>query len=194
VDLWDASKLSLFALFVVPGFIAIKCYQLFFPGTHRSASEQLVDAIAYSVINYALWFIPAPFVQKELSVGNGGMFHFFYHVAVVFVSPIILVWIWKCIRTSQLVQRSAPHPVEKPWDFVFRKREAYWLKIFLKNGEVLAGRYGSNSFASSAPSDEQLYLEEVWILGEKGQFERVKDRSAGAIISSSEISYVEFKR
>jgi len=56
----------------------------------------------------------------------------------------------------------------------------------------VAGKFGPNSFASSAPCEEQLYLEEEWVLNEDGGFERHAEQSAGVIILSSEIRSVEF--
>ena len=41
------------------------------------------------------------------------------------------------------------------------------MKVILKDGTLIAGKYAGNSFASSAPADEQLYLEETWILNDK---------------------------
>ncbi|MGY0559808.1 DUF6338 family protein [Luteimonas sp. A277] len=58
MDIWEVEKLSLFLAFVIPGFISIKCYQVAFPGTARGSAEQLLDAIAYSCINYAVLAIP----------------------------------------------------------------------------------------------------------------------------------------
>jgi hypothetical protein len=103
------------------------------------------------------------------------------------------VLIWKYLRTREFFQRNAPHPTEKPWDYVFSQRNPYWVKITLKDGTTIAGRYADKSFASSAPAKEQIYLEETWILNDKGGFERVKNDSAGVIILSSEISHIELR-
>jgi len=40
MEIWEIDKLVLFIAFVIPGFISIKCYQLLFPGTEKSASDQ----------------------------------------------------------------------------------------------------------------------------------------------------------
>jgi len=46
----------------------------------------------------------------------------------------------------------------------------------------------AKSFASSNPADEQIYLEEVWTLDEKGGFVNKVERSRGVIVMQSEIS------
>ena len=65
MSIWEIDRLMLFIAFVIPGFIAIKCYQLIFPDTERATSEKLVDAIAYSSINYALLILPIFAVENE---------------------------------------------------------------------------------------------------------------------------------
>ena len=97
------------------------------------------------------------------------------------------------IRTRDFFQRNAPHPTAKPWDYVFAQRKSYWVKVTLKDGTVIAGRYGDKSFASSAPAPEQIYLEQTWVLNNNGGFERAKNDTAGVLILSSEISYVELR-
>ena len=67
------------------------------------------------------------------------------------------------------------------------------MKIVLKDGTTIAGRYGQNSFASSAPAEEQVYLEESWMLNEKGGFMRKKNNTAGVMVISKEIAYIEFR-
>jgi len=53
-------------------------------------------------------------------------------------------------------------------------------------------KFDTNSFASSYPAEEQIYIEEVWDLDEKGKFIKPIERSKGIIISEKEISSVEF--
>jgi len=61
----------------------------------------------------------------------------------------------------------------------------------LKNGEILRGKYGLNSFASSYPSERQIYLEEVWIPDGELNFGEKVDRTRGVIVSQDEILYIK---
>ena len=100
--------------------------------------------------------------------------------------------IWKKIRTSGSFQKNAPHPIQKPWDFVFSKRIPYWVIVTLKDDSKIAGSYDSKSFSSSAPAEEQLYLEETWVLNCDGGFERPRVNTKGILILASEMVSVEF--
>ena len=103
------------------------------------------------------------------------------------------MFLWKYLRSREFFQKNAPHPTARPWDYVFSQRKPYWVKITLKDGTLVAGKYAEKSFTSSSPAPEQIYLEETWILNDKGGFERVKNDTAGVIILSSEISYIELR-
>jgi len=193
VDIWEVNKLVLFIAFVIPGFISIKAYQLLFPSTKISTSDQLIDAVAYSSINYALLIFPILGVEKAFLKEAHPVLYSLFYIFVLFLAPIVWVLIWRFLRTQDFFQRNAPHPTAKPWDYVFLQRKPYWVKIHLKDGTVIAGRYAEKSFASSTPAEEQIYLEETWVINDKGGFERPKNNTAGVIVLSSEISYLELR-
>jgi hypothetical protein len=64
--------------------------------------------------------------------------------------------------------------------------------VTLKDGSKIAGRYDTESFTSSAPAREQLYLEETWVLNDDGGFERPRAGTAGIMILSDEMVTIEF--
>jgi len=193
VDIWEIDKLAIFIAFIIPGFICIKAYQLFFPGTERATTDQLVDAVSYSSINYALLIFPIISIESGGLKESDGFLYYLFYIFVLFIAPIVWVLIWKYLRTRDFFQRNAPHPTAKPWDYLFAQRKPYWVKVTLKDGTIIAGRYADKSFASSAPAQEQIYLEETWMLNRNGGFERAKNNSAGVIILSNEISHIELR-
>lgn len=193
MKIWEIDQLALFIAFVIPGFISIKAYQLIFPGNERSSADLLVDAIAYSCINYAVLAYPIVWVETFDIQSKRPLLFYIFCLLVLFIVPVFWAWLTKKIRTTQLFQKNAPHPTEKPWDYVFAQRKCYWVKITLKDGTMIAGKFAENSFASSAPAKEQIYLEETWVLSDKGGFERQKHQSEGVIVVSDEISTIELR-
>jgi hypothetical protein len=191
MEIWDENKLIIFIAFVIPGFVSLKIYELLFPSEHHESSKQIVDAIAYSCLNYAILLWPITRVETtNLNTTHPNIYAVFYLV-VLFVFPVLWVFIWKWIRESDKFQNFAPHPTQKPWDFVFGNRRTYWIVVNLKSGKRIGGMYGLNSFASSAPANEQIYLEQEWLLNDDGGFERPAEQSAGIIILTSEVETVE---
>lgn len=191
MDIWNVDKLIIFIAFVIPGFISLKVYELIYPGATQDSSKRLIDAVAYSCINYALLFWPIQFVEKKLNSTEYPNSYAIFYFFVLFIAPIVWVIIWRFLRTRKVFQKFAPHPIQKPWDFVFSKREPYWVKVILKDGTKIAGKYSGNSATSTAPAEEQIYLEETWLLNDKFGFDRPKKRSAGVLVLSKDISYVE---
>ncbi|WP_339892132.1 DUF6338 family protein [Neptuniibacter pectenicola] len=192
MNVWDENKLFLFIAFVVPGFVAIKVYELLAPSKSGESSKQLVDAISYSCLNYAILLWPIYLVETSGLKATNLNYYLFFYFSVLFVFPTLLVILWRWLRELEIVQKFVPHPTQKPWDYVFSQRQCHWVIVTLRNGEKIAGMYGPNSFASSAPAEEQLYLEEQWMLNDAGGFERRVEQTSGIIILSSEIMSVEF--
>ena len=64
--------------------------------------------------------------------------------------------------------------------------------VHLKDGMTVGGRFDTKSLASSAPAEEQIYIEELWHLDENRVFVAPIKQSSGAIILGSEIRAVEF--
>jgi hypothetical protein len=188
MDIWETNKLILFIAFVIPGFISMKVYGLLSPGDRDNSFKQVTDAVAYSCIDYALlswaiYLIAANDTPVYLRAG--------FCLFALFIFPVILAYAWDRLRATKWFQARAPHPIGKPWDYVFGKHEPYWVIATLKDGTKIAGRYGGKSFTSSAPDREQIYLEETWVLNADGGFERAKGQTAGTIITSTEIASVE---
>jgi hypothetical protein len=191
MDIWETNKLVLFIAFVVPGFVSLKTYDLLFPRTTRETSQQLIDAVAYSSINYALLLWPIFAIEKSNIRAAYPSSYIAFYVFVLFIAPVSWACLLRWLRTTQFFQGTLPHPIGKPWDYVFSKRKRYWVIVTLKDGKQIAGRYDSDSFASSAPYPEQIYLQEAWVLNESGGFERPRRDSAGIIILVTEIMTVE---
>lgn len=194
MPIWELDKLYVFLIFVIPGFVTLKSYELMNPSAeYKDSSKQVIDAVSFSCINYALLSLVIVGVEKsDLRSSCFGIYILFY-LFVLFIFPVVVAYVWKKIRQTEWFLKHAPHPTLKPWDFVFSQRKFFWVKVYLKNKTVIGGYYGERSFTSSAPAPEQIYLEQSWVLTEGGGFERMKDRSAGVIILSSEISHIEFK-
>lgn len=192
MDIWETNKLALFVAFVIPGFVSLKAYEALFLTTPKDSSSQLVDAVAYSSLNYAILFPAIYYINKSgISSAHPLLFAAFYFF-ILFVAPITWVWVLKAVRNSKWLQRWLPHPTERPWDYVFGSRNPYWVIVTLKDGKKLGGKFGYNSFASSGPSKEQVYFEETWELNPDGGFERPRETTAGTLIVSAEIESIEF--
>ncbi|WP_201580888.1 DUF6338 family protein [Psychrobacter glacincola] len=187
----EVDKLIIFILFIVPGFIAIKTYNFLYPSNIKF-SEQVVDAVSYSSINYALWIVPSFYTYKYYM--NIGSFFVLGALAVVvlFISPVGLAFFWKWIRGVKYFQKFAVHPIGKPWDYYFAKKKTGWVIVNMNSGKKLGGSYGVDSFSSSYLHEEQIYIDEEWVINADGGFERIVEQSAGIIIFLKDAESVSF--
>jgi len=192
MDIWDINKLALFLIFFIPGFISIKIYDLFIPSERRDFTKSLFEVMGYSAINFAAlsWLII--FIHSDHFYSDHRAIYFLSILLVLFVIPIIWPLIILKLSCWPPISKRIIHPIRKPWDYVFGKKRCYWVIVHLRDGKKIAGRYDKSSFSSSYPAEEQIYLEEVWHLDERGAFVRPVDRSAGIIILGKDISSLEF--
>jgi hypothetical protein len=150
MDIWESDKLVLFIGFVIPGFVSLKTYELLFLSTPKDSSNQLTDAVAYSCINYALLFWPIYEVEtQQLRVFCPRAYILFYALVLLF-APVIWVLLFRKLRLSKFVQRTLPHPTEKPWDYVFQQRKQFWIIVTLKDGNKIGGKYSTVTAQFSA--------------------------------------------
>ena len=190
-DIWQPDKLALLICFVIPGFITLKVYELLVPSTPRESSKQLIDAVAYSCINYALLFAPIYVVETHSVRANHPVLYAIFYAVVLLVAPATWPWLWKKWRLTESALKRLPHPTEKPWDHVFNQRKHYWIIATLRDGTKIGGRYADSSFVSCTPAQEQIYLEEVWELNGDGGFERCRAKTCGMIIMGSDLLTLE---
>lgn len=194
MNIWDADKLVLLIAFVIPGFISIKTYDLLVPSERREVGKSLVDVVAYSCVNYSLLFWLIVLDYKYQWGSNYPAWHIILVFLILLVFPILWASAFVWLRKQDFFTKYAPHPTPKPWDYVFRNDQAYWVVIELRDGEIIGGMYDKGSFASSYPAEEQLYLQQLWEIGEDDEFVRPLERSHGAIISASEIKFIRLYR
>ena len=191
---WEPDKLILFLLFFIPGFISLKVYDLFIASERRDFSKAWFDAVTYSALNYGFFSWLLFLMQQYNWAANCPWGYYVALLIIIFVAPIcwpgILLKAMKCEKIRDKIKTL--HPISKAWDYVFDKKEPCWVIITLKDGRKIGGVYGFNSFASSFPAEEQIYLEQALKLDEQGRFKNAIAQTTGIIVLGREIVAVEF--
>ena len=177
----------------MPGFVALKSHSLLDHRPFTSDQNTILDVLTYASINYALLLIPILWVESRAVVDHSTWYWFFWGY-VLLINPIAIVVIWFKLRKSKWVLRFSPHPVREPWDYFFSQNEPAWVKIIKKDGAMVGGLWGDQSFASSHTDIESIYLQETWVIDDDGNFDRKINDSRGMLIYLNEISHLEFKK
>lgn len=184
----NQETLGLFLFLFIPGFVSLKVHDLLIPGKPRIPSGAIQDAIAYGAINLGVsfWIVDA-ILSADLPRYLWYLCWFSVLVVLPTTWPLIAMW----IRRRQLIRRFVHDPQPEVWDCIFRQRKCYWVIAHLKDRRI-GGVMADKSFASSAPSNIEIYLEEVWRLDDDGNFVDKVPRSAGVFIPGDEIVALEF--
>lgn len=62
----------------------------------------------------------------------------------------------------------------------------------MNDGNTVGGFYAGDSYASSYPSEEQIYIQQQWLLGENDEFIKPVDQSAGVLLNARDVKTFEF--
>lgn len=192
MDIWDINKLLIFIAFVIPGFLSMKLYNVLHPNVQIDTSKTIIEVVSYSCVNYAIWFIPIYLVEKSTIQTSFAILYFLFYLMVLFISPIALTLLFVWMRSWKWLGRLLPHPTGRAWDYFFGLKEPAWVIVTLKDGKKIGGKYAENSFSSSAPNPEQLYLEENWVINSDGGLEEARTHTMGVLILSKDIESIEF--
>ena len=94
MSIWAVDKLQLFIMFVIPGFISIKTYELLYPSQIRDSSKQVIDAITYSCVNYALLYWLIISLEGQTGADSFKLVHpnlyILFYIFVLLIFPVIL--------------------------------------------------------------------------------------------------------
>lgn len=192
MDIWQGDKIALFLTMVVPGFVSLKVWDSLVPSERRDFGKSLVDAVVYSAINFALLFWLVGYVNTPDLFQRAPVGYITGNFLLLFVFPVLWPMVLLWLMRRPFVSKFVVNPIQKPWDYVFAKREPVWVIVHLRNGGVIGGRFGSKSFASSYPAPEQIYIEEIWALDEKRAFVSCIERTKGVIVLGEDILAIEF--
>lgn len=187
----DINTVQLFVVFVVPGLVSMLVYRLVMPSRATEWSEALIGGLLFSSINLiVLW----PLISIVLRISGGlgtGIAQWLLAIGVLLVAPAI--WpalLAKAFRWKWVASRiNVPFPTA--WDWFFDARETCFVLVHLKDGGLLGGYWGTDSYASSFPNDGDIYLEAVYKVDEDGVFGAPTDHTKGALLRKSEYSYFE---
>lgn len=190
----EIGGVQLIILFFVPGFISMKVYDLLVPTGRRDFSRSFLEAVSYGCINFAIWFWLIALINRESFYTEYQWLYLVLWFLVLFISPIVWPVVLKNLLFADWLRKKIVHPVPKAWDDLFGRKEPLWILVHLKNGHLIGGLYAENSFASSFPNPQDLYLEEIWKVDANGRFIEKIERTRGLLIKDEEIEYLEFFR
>jgi|GEM_PF-1983001 len=193
--------LTLFLYFVLPGFVAVKVYDLLIPTERRDFGASLIEVVSYSLFNWVLfaWLLTVHDAADPSVLDFGGSW--WARIAYVFVSPALLALLVYAFRRRQFgpvnwaldrLHVSIVHPMPTAWDEFISRREPCFMLFHLKSKDLVGARFSTDSFATTWPGPQQVYVEELWIVNPNTRaFVRRAPNTKGAIIKLEDCDFVE---
>lgn len=170
----------------------------------------IIDFIVWGYISLKIWEYITP--QKEIKISEKYIEMFVIGLLIDKLSTIIVLHInWSKGLTSFLISVISPLIFKRileikfiknrmiktiaplAWDFYFGKASPSIVKVFFKDSErePVVGWFGENSFASSYPHAQDIYIEGIYTVKDN-KLIGIKKNTKGILIRAEEILSIEF--
>lgn len=185
-------RLQLFLVVVMPGIIAIKVYDLFYPPEKRDFGSSLLEAMAYGLINLAIWGVPLFQINQKAWMEEHLLGYALLSAAFLVISPTLLALGTVWLRNLRFVSSRVGYPNKTAWDDFFKRQHECWILFHLKDGKMLGGYFGEKSYASTYPQQPEIYVEETWRVDSRGEFFEKVEGTLGMVIRQADCERLEF--
>jgi Family of unknown function (DUF6338) len=191
MDGFSASKLVIIIALLVPGFISMKAYGAFHPVEPITLKDNVLEAIAFGLVNFALLFWPIILIAKPEFAALHPLITYAFVILIFLVAPIawamLLLLLFRLLERKNIILRRH----KTAWDDFFTRRQPCWIIVHLNDGRRIGGRYAEKSYASLYPNSGHLYLEELWKLDEVGRFAQKVPATQGLVLRPSDYEFIE---
>lgn len=196
-DSLDAVVLTICAL--IPGFIWHGILTARVPRQAGRGDQHVLAYLTLSAINFAPWVaILYPMLESGWASDHPFMLAIAL-LATVVLSPIGFAWLTIRLREREGVKAwlwrlgfRTYRRIPTAWDYQFSRELPYWAIVRLTDGSTVYGLYALQSFAGDDPGERDLYLEQVFELGED-EWSPVES-TGGILIRGHQIASIEFKQ
>lgn len=190
---FDGDSIPTFLMFFIPGFISVKVYTMLVPSQKYNFGERLFETLAYSGLNYIIFFISVYMVFGEKFFRNDNEFGIIIFILfIAIVAPVLWAYLfYKLQKNDGWLKKHVYYPPNSIWEKSFTINKGHFLIVTLKSDAVIAGRTGKASLGFQVGDNQDIYIEECWTISNK-KFGAPVPGSKGVFISGTEIALVEF--
>lgn len=197
-NILKSDTLTLFLYFVVPGFVAVKAFDLLIPSERRDFGAELIQLVSYSLFNWVL-FARLLTISKAMNPAELEFGSLAARIGYVFVCPVILALIAYYLRSSQILRRLLTRlrihlvdPMPTAWDHFFKSGQSCYIIFHLKSKDIIGAAFHGRSFATAYPDLQEIYVEELWVVDAvTRRFVQRVTNTKGAIIKMDDCDYIE---
>lgn len=190
-DIPSASEITNLTGLLAPGIVILWVRSRFRDTAPPKLADKMtsyaVVSIAYSAASYPLFH-----ADGWLQVPS-----WLWQLLLYFIVPIIVGTMLAYFDQSERFYRFTAsaglrpvHHMPTAWDYTFRKREASYILVHMKDGSEVAGAWIDDSFASSTAGDRDVFISQMWKV--EADAWQVVDPPRSILICGGEIRMIEF--
>ncbi len=193
-ELPTASEIASIAGLLAPGLIIATIRTRAITGSVPDLKDRIVS---YGIISTAYFAAVTPLFH----IGGAPPIPFWAaSIAQNFLIPIIVgialayihQWAW-AYRLADRCGLKLAHHLPAAWDYVFESLlENTFVLVTLNDGTQVAGRMAKDSFAASSNEERDLFVQELWEVGDENSEWKQADPPRGVLLCGKNITSVEF--
>lgn len=194
IDNWESICYS--CIFLIPGFIINEIMDSIMPPKKYKEIKYFFSCVVYSIVNLALWCWLYIFIFQRFN--NSQVNYFLVLICGNILTACFTGFIIGSIKNSNFLQKILSffkvrmnHPIPNAWDYFFHNTEECFVIVRLKSGNLIAGSFFANSFASSDSEGRDLYLEKIYDIDNENKWNDIP-RNLGIYIGKNEVETIEF--
>ncbi len=195
-DMKGLANVQLIIAFIVPGLIITYVRSRFITGRMGKLSEDGLAHLALTIVYYGLTL---PLIEAIVIMPSGPAKNLCW-VLLIAVGPALFGMVLGVSAQYEWIRRLAHkfgmrpvHSTPNSWDWRFsRCNDDTFIMVTLADGSTACGIFGNRSFASSDPSERDIYIQELWDVPDDGSPWTRLDPVRGVLIPAKEIRYVNF--
>lgn len=167
-------------------------YRLLFAAKEIDWKSGLVQALFYSSLNLAICLPLLVPIHQDGFIEKYPYWYVAGLMMVLLVLPVVWPFLYRRLLRWRWLASKIQLPYPTAWDYFFDQRIPVFVLVQLRNGSKIGGYYGPQSYATSFPTEGDIYLETVYSVDEDGKFREPIDASDGAIIRKDQYELIEF--
>ncbi|MCJ2007035.1 DUF6338 family protein [Methylobacterium sp. J-092] len=196
-ELKDLNNIYLIAAFIIPGLIISYMRSRFITGRMEKFSDAALGYLALTIVYYGF---SIPVIGWILGFEQG-LARTLLWWCLLIVGPTafgLLLGVatqreWLRWTATKLKLRMV-HNTPTSWDWRFANCDrARFVMVTLVDGSTVVGIFGVGSFASTNPTERDIYIEELMDIADDGTWS-YRVEPTGILIVAKEIRYIEFKQ
>ena len=197
------TALVILVFFFMPGLVTLAIIGRFKPAARMSDTTRLLKAFILSVVLYANYLCFGWFWVGRVKIVIGdwtklGVWPYWFLVFVALILVPLLVGILYSLfsdwaRSGDRLRWLFPMGHEdSSWQLAFWRKQGMYVKLHLKDGNLVGAKFGGLSGADDQPEGGGIYLENTYRFDNKGHW--ILDGDLGGYFPSEEIKYMQFYR